>query len=56
MARSDFVKQAFLQEKVDSSETIAVFDLKVSRCRQLIEFMEVCEYSRTVSLFDLGPR
>ena len=26
------------------SETIAASDLKVGRCRQLIEFMKVCEY------------
>ena len=26
------------------SETIAVCDLKVGRCRQLIEIMNVCEY------------
>ena len=29
---------------VDFSETIAACDLKVGRCRQLIEFMKVCEY------------
>ena len=29
---------------VDFSETIASSDLKVGRCRQLIEFMKVCEY------------
>ena len=29
---------------VDFSETIAVFGLKVGRCRQLIEIMKVCEY------------
>ena len=29
---------------VDFSETIAVCDLKIGRCRQLIEFLEVCEY------------
>ena len=29
---------------VDFSETIEVCDLKVGRCRQLIEFMNVCEY------------
>ena len=29
---------------VDFSETIAVCDLKVGRCRQLIEIMKVCEY------------
>ena len=37
----------FLLEKVktvDFSETIAASDLKVGRCRQLIEFMKVCEY------------
>ena len=26
------------------SETIAASDLKVGRCRQLIEFMKVCGY------------
>ena len=30
---------------VDFSETIAASDLKVSRSRQLIEFIKVCEYS-----------
>ena len=29
---------------VDVSETIAAFDMKVGRCRQLIEIMKVCEY------------
>ena len=28
-------------KKVDFSETIAAFDLKVGKCRQLIEFMKV---------------
>ena len=28
---------------VDFSETIAACDLKVDRCRQLFEFMKVCE-------------
>ena len=28
---------------LDFSETIAACDLKVGRCRQLIEFMKVCE-------------
>ena len=41
---------------VDFSETIAAFDLKVGRCRQLIEFTRVCEYSRLRSFFDLGPQ
>ena len=35
---------------VDFSETIAASDLKVARCRQLIEFMKLCEYRRS-SLF-----
>ena len=29
---------------VDFSETIAASDLKVSRSRQLIEYMKICEY------------
>ena len=29
---------------VDFSETIAACDLTVGRCRQLFEFMKVCEY------------
>ena len=46
-ARSNLVTYAFLWEKVktvDFSETIAACDLKVGRCRQLIEIMKVCEY------------
>ena len=31
-------------KSVDFSETIAVSDLKVGRCRQLIELMKVFEY------------
>ena len=31
-------------ENSDFSETIAGSNLKVVRCRQLIEFMNVCEY------------
>ena len=29
---------------VDFSEAIAACDLKVGRCREVIEFMNVCEY------------
>ena len=29
---------------VDFSETIAACDLKVGRCKQIFEFMKVCEY------------
>ena len=31
-------------ETVDFSETFEACDLKVGTCRQLIEFMKVCEY------------
>ena len=41
---------------VEFSETIAAFDLKVGRCRQLIEIMKVCDYLRSKSFLDLGPR
>ena len=46
MARSNLVT-GFSMGKVktvDFSETIAASDLKNGRCRQLIEFMKVCEY------------
>ena len=52
MARSNLVTQVFLWEKVktvDFSETIAASDRKVGRCRQLIEFMKLCEYRRSRS-------
>ena len=32
---------------VDFSETNEASDLKVGRCRQLIEFLNVCEYCRS---------
>ena len=41
---------------VDFSETIVDCDLKVGRCKKLIEFMKVCECSRSRSFLDLGPR
>ena len=31
---------------VDFSGTIASSDMKVGRCRQLIEFMKLCKYRR----------
>ena len=34
---------------VDFSETIAASDVKIGRCRQLNEFMKVCEYLRSRS-------
>ena len=41
---------------VDFPETIAASDLKVDRNRQLIELMQTCEYSRSMSFLDLGLR
>ena len=41
---------------MDFSETITAFDPKIGKCRKLIEFMRVCEYQRSISFFDLGPR
>ena len=44
------------RETMDFSETIAASDLKVRRSRHLIEYLKVCEYRRSMSLLDLGPR
>ena len=41
---------------VDFSEAIAASDPKVSRSSHLIEYMKVCEYLRSRSFLDLGPR
>ena len=41
---------------VEFFETIVASDLKVGRSRHLIEHMKVCEYLRSRSLLDLGPR
>ena len=39
---------------VDISETIAACDLRVVRCRQLIELMKICEYARSRSFHIQG--
>ena len=41
---------------VDFSEAIAASDMKVSRSRHLFEYMKICEYRRSRSFLDLGPR
>ena len=41
---------------LDFSETIAASDLKASRNRHLMEYMKICEYLRSRSFLDLGPR
>ena len=46
-ARSNLVTKAFLQEEkktVDFLETTGASDLKGSRSRHLIEYMNICEY------------
>ena len=40
--------------KEDFSETIAACDLKVGRCRQLVDLMKRCEYSRSGNLLTLA--
>ena len=41
---------------MDLSETLAANDLKVGTCRQLIEFMKMCEYGRSRSfLYHMFP-
>ena len=57
-ARSDMLPYAFVWEKVntmDCLETIVVYDVKVSRCSQLNEYMRLYGYQRSRSLNDLGP-
>ena len=39
---------------MDFSETIEACDMKVGRCRQLTEFMKVCEYWKSRSFIDFG--
>ena len=41
---------------LDFSETITASDLKVGRSRHVFEYMKVCEYFRSRSILDLGPR
>ena len=41
---------------VDFSETVAASDLKVRWSNHLIEYMKICEYCRSRSFRDLGPR
>ena len=41
---------------VNFSENVAACDLKSGICTQLIELMNVYEYSRSMSFVDLEPR
>ena len=58
-AISNLETLAFVLEKVktvDFIQTIEACDLKVGRYRELIDFMKECEYRRSRSFLDLGPR
>ena len=37
------------------SETFVVYDIKVGRCSQLNEYVNLYEYQRSRSFIDLGP-
>ena len=41
---------------MDFSETIVVCDIKYGRCRQLNEYINLCECQKSRSFIDLGPR
>ena len=58
-ARSNLVPYAFIREKgkpMDVSEIIVVYDVDVSRCSYLNEYMNLYEYHRARSFIDLGPK
>ena len=58
-AKSNLFPFAFVWEKgntMDFSETIVLDDIKVCRCSQLNEYMNLYEYQRSRSFNDLGPR
>ena len=40
---------------MDFSEIIVVYDINVSRCSELNEYMELYEYQRSRLFIDLGP-
>ena len=57
-AWSNLVPYAFVLEKgktMDFSETFVVSDIKVGRCSQLNEYMNLYEYQRSKSFIDLDP-
>ena len=58
-ARSNLVPYVFVWEKgktMDFSETIVVYDVKVDKCSQRNDYMNLYEYQRSRSFIDLGPR
>ena len=57
-ARSNLVPFAFVWEEgktMDFSETIVVYDIKVCRCSQLNEYMNLYEYQRSKSFIHRHP-
>ena len=40
---------------MDFSETLVVYDVKIGRCSQLNEYMNLYEYQRSRSFIDMGP-
>ena len=57
--RSNLVHYAFVWEKgktMDFSETIVVYDITVDKCSKLNEYMNLCEYQKSRSFIDHGPR
>ena len=59
MARSNLVPYALVWEKgkiMYFSETIIVHDIKIGRCSQLNEYMNLHEYQRLRSFTDLRRR
>ena len=58
-ARSNLSPCVFIWEKGQTmgfSETIVVYDIKVGRCSEINEYMNLYEYQRSRSFTDLGPR
>ena len=59
MVMSNLVHYTFVWEKgqtMDFSETIVVCDIKVGRCSQLNEYMNLYEYQRSRWFIDFRPR
>ena len=59
MTRSNLVPYASVWEKgkrMDFSETIVVYDVKVSRCSKLNDYMNLHGYQRSRSFTDLSHR
>ena len=60
MIRSNLVPYAFVWDKgsktMNFSKKIIVYDIKVGRCSQLNEYMNLYEYQKLRSFIDCHPR